>query len=223
MIPYFVAGGHWNYARDSIVNLRMSVSVLLSSNFKKINWPLTRLYTDVFTDNNKLISIKKLIASSHHNMTPTLIALHALSDYNSLPMMFTIGKSKALKAVSKIPLRYIGDVDANLEDVMQEGKQFIAIFYGRNQLSSSENRWAIWKNKTIDHSVQNVWNPPFISPLPYGHLPVFIFFPKPPFFARLFQQYCPNEIRDRHKSKLTWQSYLFIFKRLKNNVTCFFI
>ena len=149
MIRYFFAGGHWNYARDSIVNLRMSVSVLLFSNFKKINWSLTRLYMDVFTDNNKLISINKLIASSHHNMTPTMIALHALSDYNFVPMMFSIGKSKTLKAVSNIPLRYIGDVIANLEDVMRERKQIIAQFYGRTQLSSSENRWKIRKNKTI--------------------------------------------------------------------------
>ena len=149
MIPYFFAGGHWNYARDSIVNVRMSVSVLLFSNFKKINWSLTRLYMDVFTDNNKLISINKSIASSHHNMTPTMIALHALSDYSFVPMMFSIGKSKTLKAVSNIPLRYIGDVIANLEDVMREGKQIIAQFYGRTQLSSSENRWKIRKNKTI--------------------------------------------------------------------------
>ena len=42
-IPYFFAGGHWNYAGDSIVNLRMSVSVLLFSNFNKISWLLTKL------------------------------------------------------------------------------------------------------------------------------------------------------------------------------------
>ena len=43
MISYFFAGGHWIYARDSIVNLRMSVSALLFSSFKKINWLLTKL------------------------------------------------------------------------------------------------------------------------------------------------------------------------------------
>ena len=94
MIPYFFAGGHWNYSRDSIVNLRMDVSVLFFSNFKKMNWSLTELYMNVFTDNNKLTSINKSIALSHHNLTPSLIALHALSGYNSVPMMFAIGKSK---------------------------------------------------------------------------------------------------------------------------------
>ena len=49
---------------------------------------------NVFTDDNKLISINKSIASSHHNVTPSLIVLHAFTGYNSAPMMFGIGKSK---------------------------------------------------------------------------------------------------------------------------------
>ena len=65
-------------------------------------------------------------------------------------MMFGIGKSKTLKAGSKIPLRYVGDVDANLEELMQEKKQFVAKFYGQNQLSSSEDRCTRWKNNTVD-------------------------------------------------------------------------
>ena len=113
IIPHFFAAGHWNYVRDNVVNLRRSVSVLLFSHFKKINWFSTKLYIDVFTDANKLISINKSIASSHHNVTPSLIALHALSGYNSVTMVFGIGKSKTLRAISKIRLRYVGDVDAN--------------------------------------------------------------------------------------------------------------
>ena len=112
IIPHFFAAGHCNYVRDSIVNLRRSVSVLLFSHFKKINWFSTKLYIDVFTDANKLISINKSIVSSHHNVTPSLITLHALSGYNFVTMMFGIGKSKTLRAISKIPLRYVGDVDA---------------------------------------------------------------------------------------------------------------
>ena len=136
----------------------MSVSLLLFSNFKKINWSLTELYMNVFTGDNKLISINKSIASSHHNLTPSLIALHALSGYSSAPMTFRTGKSKTLKnnAGSKTPLWYTGDVDANLEDVMREEKQFVAKCYGQIQMSSSENRCTNWKNKTMDHSDQKV-------------------------------------------------------------------
>ena len=50
----------------------------------------------VVSDNNKITSINKSIASSHHNATPSLIALHASSGYKSVPMMFGIGKSKIL-------------------------------------------------------------------------------------------------------------------------------
>ena len=94
MIPYFFAGAHWNYPRDSIVNLIMNVSVLFFLNFKKINCSLTELYMTVFTDDKELMSIKKSIGLSHHNVTPSLIALHALSVYNSVPMMFGISRSK---------------------------------------------------------------------------------------------------------------------------------
>ena len=140
-----------------IVNLRMSLSVLLFSNFKKINWSLTELYMNIFTGDKKLISINKSIASSHHDLTPSLIALHGLSGYSSVPVMFGIGKLKTLKAGSKIPLRYVRDVDANLEDVVREGKQFVAKCYGQNQLSLSENRYTKWKNKTVDNNnVQKV-------------------------------------------------------------------
>ena len=67
---------------------------------------------------------------THHNVTPSLIALHALPGCNSVTMIFSIGKSETLKPVSRILLWYAGDVDANLEDVMREGKQFVAKCYG---------------------------------------------------------------------------------------------
>ena len=45
--------------------------------------------------------------------------------------------------------------------------------------------------------------------------PFFIFFPNPPLLARLFRQYHSIEIPDKHKNKLMWQSYFFIFKETK--------
>ena len=55
----------------------------------------------VFTDVNKLISINNSIVSSHENVTLSLIDLHALSGYNSVTMMFHIGKSKPWKLSAK--------------------------------------------------------------------------------------------------------------------------
>ena len=122
-----------------------------------------------------LISINKSIASSHHNVIPSLITLHALSGYNSVAMMVGI------------------DQPVKVPDVMREGKQFVTKCYGRNQLSSYENRCAIWKNKTVDHSVQKVWIPPSIdTPSLYGHALVFIFFSKPPAFGKTFSTISPQ-------------------------------
>ena len=141
----------------------MDVLVLLCSHFKKINWSSTKLYMDAFTDDKNLISINKSIAANE-NMIQSSSALHALSGCDSVPIMFGIGKSKALKAVSKVPLRYIGNVDAKLEDVMREGKQFVARCYEQNQLSSSENRCTIWKNKT--DGAKKSAKPPALRSLP---------------------------------------------------------
>ena len=62
------------------------------------------------------------------------------------------------------------------------------------------------------------------QPSIHGHptpLPFYIF-PKPSLLLRLFQQCHPNEILDKHKNKLMWQSKFFNFRRLKNNVKYFF-
>ena len=59
-------------------------------------------------------------------------------------------------------------------------------------------------------------------PPPHMAISPFYIFSEPPSLARLFRQYRPIEILDKHKNKLIWQSYFFIFRRLKNNVTCYF-
>ena len=61
------------------------------------------------------------------------------------------------------------------------------------------------------------------SPL-CGHCPLFIFFlSNSPYLARLFQQYRPIKITDKHRNKLMRQSYSFIFKRLKTTLHAFLI
>ena len=80
------------------------VFVSLCSSFKKISCLLTKLEMDAFKDDGKLISINKSIAANG-NVIPSLVALHALPGCNFMPMMFGLDKLKALKAVSKLPLR----------------------------------------------------------------------------------------------------------------------
>ena len=69
----------------------------------KINWSSAKLYMDALTDDNKLISINKSVAANT-KVIPSLIPLHKLSGYDSVLMMFGIGKSKALTA-PEIPWR----------------------------------------------------------------------------------------------------------------------
>ena len=55
----------------------------------------------------------------------------------------------------------------------------------------------------------------FYRQTPICPSPLFIFFPNLPLLAR---QYFLNETREKHKNKLMWQSYFFIFRKLENNV-----
>ena len=42
-------------------------------------------------------------------------------------------------------------------------------------------------------------------------------------FGNIFWQDSPNEIQNKHKNKLVWQSHFFMFRRLQNNVTFFYM
>ena len=48
--------------------------------------------------------------------------------------------------------------------------------------------------------------------------PLFIFFPNPA-FGKIFSTNWPNEIPNKHKNKLMWQSDFFIYRRLQNSTT----
>lgn len=73
-----------------------------------------------------------------------MIALHALSECDSVLKMFGLSKSMTLNAVNKVPLNDPGDVDAKIEQLMREGDKQI----GQNQSSFSENKCTIRKNKS---------------------------------------------------------------------------
>ena len=120
-----------------VVSADTDVFVFLCSNLAKNNWYSANLYMDTFTEDNKLININK---SVHNNkeIIPSLIAMHALSGCDSVPMMFGIGKAKALKALKNVPLKSIGDINADLEEVMNEGFTFVANCYRQKDTNSSK-------------------------------------------------------------------------------------
>ena len=71
------------------------------------------------------------------------------------------------------------------------------------------------------HSMQKVWSPLLFATLPIWLSPHFMFFWNL-LLTTLFWLYHPSEILDKHKNILTWQSFFFVFRKLKNNVTWFF-
>ena len=93
---------------------------------------------DALADDGKLISTNKSVAANR-KVIPSLIALHALYGCD-LVSMFRIGKLKPMKAVNKVPLKYLRNVNANLEEVIPEEKKFVAKCYGQNQWTLFENR-----------------------------------------------------------------------------------
>ena len=69
-------------------------------------------------------------------------------------------------------------------------------------------------------------NTPTPTPTPTPTLSIndntcFYLFSEPTTFGKFFWQYRAIEIPDKHKNKFVWQSYFFIFRKIKNNVKCF--
>ena len=103
---------------------------------------------DPFSSESKVISIKKS-TSSRPAIIPSLVALHAISGCNTVPKMFGVGKVKSLKAAEKVPLKYLGEQNSDLQEVIEERiKKFVAKCFGQASTSSSRNRRTIWISKT---------------------------------------------------------------------------
>ena len=75
---------------------------------------------------------------------------------------------------------------------------------------------SLYKMMFCNHSVQKVWTSRYYrQSLLYGN---------PPTFLKIFSwQYCSNEIWDKHKNKCMSESCFFMFRRLQNNIACFFV
>ena len=118
---------------------------------------------DSFSSENKVINIKKTV-DTNVDIVGSLVALHSISGCDTVPMMFGIGKAKSLNALAKVPLVLLGEKDARLEDVIEEGKKFVAKCYGQVSSSSSSNRKTIWINKT--DGAKKTAKPPTLKSLP---------------------------------------------------------
>ena len=92
-----------------------------------------------FKEERNFINIGLTVARNE-SLVKSLIPLHAISGCDTVPSMFNIGKVKCINVAKKYPLQHIGKVDANIEDVLNEGKRFVAKCYGLEETDSSKNR-----------------------------------------------------------------------------------
>ena len=145
-----------------VLSFDTGVIVLLCFPFAN-HWAPKDVYMDPFSRGSRLISIKKSVNDKQHIM-PSLAALHLISGCDTVPMMFGVGKVKSLKVVEKVPLTHIGKVNAELEEVIDEGKRFVVKCYGQIETSSSKNRRTISINKTDE--TKKTAKPPALQSLP---------------------------------------------------------
>ena len=114
------------------------VFVLLCSFYKSLNWSQSEVYMASFGESKSIISISKTV--EEQPIISSLIGVHALSGCDSVPALFGIGKTKALGVSKKMELNFIRQRDSKIEDVLLEGRQFVAGCYGLKGTDSSVNR-----------------------------------------------------------------------------------
>ena len=146
-----------------IISSDTDVFVLLCSNFSASDWSSANVFMETFIDNSKLTKINKSV-EYNKEIVPSLVAFHALTGCDSVPMMFGIGKAKGLKALKETPLKFIGRKSSAMKDVMNEGFKFVASCYGRKDINSSKNRQSIWIMRT--DGAHKGSNPPALKSLP---------------------------------------------------------
>ena len=125
----------------SVISADTDVFVLLCDNYLSQQWS-AKVYMRNFSEEANAICIQSTV-KKHEAIVPSLLAAHALSGCDTVPRMVGIGKSKAITALKKMPLTYIGRKEASEDDYMLEGKRFVALCYGISNDSSSSNNFKL--------------------------------------------------------------------------------
>ena len=116
------------------------VFVLLCAMYTNRGWWEAEVYMEDFKGEKNMISIRRTVEKYSH-LVNSLIPVHALTGCDTVPMMFGIGKTKSVNIVSKQPLKFLGQTNADITSVLHEGKSFVAQCYGLNETDSSKNRF----------------------------------------------------------------------------------
>ena len=87
------------------------VMVLLCHSYYTKQWNIG-LFMEGFKEKKNVISIKDSV-KKHIEVIPQVLSLHAFTGCDSVPMMYRVGKKKALSIVRKSTLLYLGDETAD--------------------------------------------------------------------------------------------------------------
>ena len=93
-----------------------------------------------FKEGKNVISIKDSV-KKHIDISPQIMPMHPMTGYDSVPMIFGVGKKKALSIIKKSPLLHLGDQTAYEDDFINECKNFVTACYKGKSISCTDNRY----------------------------------------------------------------------------------
>ena len=91
------------------------------------------------------VSMQKLGWASEH-----ILAVHALTDCDTVSYPFNKGNVKGLSIIQKqtnLHLKVFGGPEADVNDVVNAGMEFLCLLYGDSAMSVIELRYPIFSNK----------------------------------------------------------------------------
>ena len=138
IIPYQVLAANTDGKSSIRVCCEDNVFVLLCRSYHIKQWK-AELFMEGFKEGKNVISIKDSV-KKHIDINPQIMSMHAMTGCDSVPMMYGVGKKKALSIIKKSPLLHLGDQMANEDDFINECKNFVAVCYNGKNISSTDNR-----------------------------------------------------------------------------------
>ena len=91
-----------------------------------------------FKEGKNVISINDSV-KKHIDIIHQIMSMHAMTGCDSAPIMYGVGKKKALSIIKKSPLLHLGDQTVNEDDFLNECKNFVAACYNGKSISSRDN------------------------------------------------------------------------------------
>ena len=132
----------------TVISEDTDVFALLCHYYFSQNWQVDLFMQGFGEERNDVICIKQTV-ERHKIIIPSVLPAHALTGCDTVPMMYTIGKTKAISAMKVVPLNHFGYHDSDECEIFAESKLFITKCYNAKAMSSmSDIRKYLCEKKT---------------------------------------------------------------------------